>query len=293
MSDSDNDFAKLTGLVCSDNPIEVGLAQDRALQLMGQLPKARILAAKAYDRMRAFGGRAQKFGTQAVLVAGERVLWPVDSGATDSERAKWGLESLANLRKAAVHAPLIGKATLRDILRARRDKLTEDALASCSGRILDHGCAVLSSTSSDVVAAYWPLPGEADPRPLAKLLSERDGARLALPVVAGKDMKFREWKIGARLQPAGFGSFGPDESAPEVMPSIVLTPLLGFDRQGGRLGQGKGYYDRKLSASLGKPSPLVVGVASSCQQLPVVPTECHDRRLDLLISEVESIDFRG
>ena len=291
MSDPDNDLAELTRLVSSDDPIEVGRAQDRALQLMGQLKTARILAAMAYDRMRVFAGRSQKFGTQSVLVSGERVLWPVDSGATDSERAKWGLESLNNLHQAAIHAPLVCKATLRKILRARREKLTESALASCSDRIREHGCAALSSTSSDVVAAYWPLPGEVDPRPLAKLLSERDGARLALPVVAGEDMQFREWRSGEELQPAGFGSFGPSSSAPEVMPSIVLTPLVGFDRQGGRLGQGKGYYDRKLAARPGMPAPLVVGVASSCQQLPIVPTECHDRGLDMLISEVEVIEF--
>ena len=293
MSDLEKDLAELTRLVCSDDPVAVGRAQDRALQRMGQLTAARMLAAMAYDRMRAFAGRAQKFGTQAVLVAGERVLWPVDSGATDSERAKWGLEALADLHQAAIRAPLVSKVPLRRMLRDRREKLTEDALLSCAGRIVEYGRAALSSTSSDVVAAYWPLAGEVDPRPLAKLLCERDGARLALPVVVGKDMQFREWHPGEKLQPAGFGSFGPSSSAPEVMPSIVLTPLLGFDRQGARLGQGKGFYDRKLAALPGTSAPLVVGIASSCQQIPVVPTECHDRGLDLLISEVEVIDFRG
>ncbi|MGK0353423.1 MAG: 5-formyltetrahydrofolate cyclo-ligase, partial [Planctomycetota bacterium] len=67
-------------------------------------------------------------------------------------------------------------------------------------------------------------------------------------------------------------------------------PLVGFDRTGARLGQGKGFYDRKLAAVAGR-APLVVGIACSCQEVPVVPTEVHDRRLDVLVTEVAAVTF--
>ena len=70
------------------------------------------------------------------------------------------------------------------------------------------------------------------------------------------------------------------------MPSVVLTPLVGFDASGARLGQGGGFYDRKFAELQGRADLLVVGIASSCQELPVVPTEAHDRRLDLVMTEL-------
>src|SRR5690606_20872347 len=121
----------------------------------------------------------------------------------------------------------------------------------------------------------------------------RCGAKLCLPVVHGEQMAFREWRDDASLQPAGFGTMGPKPDAAEVQPTIVLTPLVGFDRSGARLGQGKGYYDRNLASRGAGTSIVVVGIASSCQEIPAVPTEQHDRRLDLLVTELAASRFGG
>tara|TARA_R110002072_G_scaffold241027_8_gene399664 strand:+ start:9400 stop:10293 length:894 start_codon:yes stop_codon:yes gene_type:complete len=291
MSDSDREYEELALLAASDDPADVDRAHEQALIRMAKMPHAKIVAAMAYDRTRAFAGRPQKFGTQAVRTAGDLVLWPVDPGTTDSERSKWFVKTLAELRQRVDLAPEVTKAHLRRLLRARRDELSAEQLATFADQIADHGVAALTVDDRAVVAAYWPLPGEADPRPLARRLAQYHGVRLALPVVAGDDMTFREWLDDDSLQPAGFGTLGPKPEAAELVPSIVLTPLVGFDPTGARLGQGKGYYDRKLAPVDDCPAPLVVGIASSCQQVPVVPTEAHDRRLDLLITEVEAMTF--
>ena len=290
MSDSDGQFAELTVLASSSDPAEVDRAHDQALLQMGKEPRAKVVAAMAYDRSRAFAGRPQKFGMQSVTVDGKRVLWPVDPGTTDSERAKWLVSSLADLREQAAVAPEITKAHLRRLLRARREALPGEQLSEFAERIADHGASVIPAKATSIIAAYWPLPGEADPRALARRLAADHGARLALPVIDGDDMTFREWRDDEDLQPAGFGTLGPQPDAAELVPTIVLSPLVGFDRTGARLGQGKGYYDRKLAALPGR-GPLMVGVASSCQELPAVPTEAHDRRLDVLLTETEVMTF--
>ncbi|MFN7591073.1 MAG: 5-formyltetrahydrofolate cyclo-ligase [Planctomycetota bacterium] len=186
-----------------------------------------------------------------------------------------------------------GKNALRARLRTRRDALPEAARAAWSRHLAEAGAAALRERiePATVVAAYWPLRSEADPRPLARALAAA-GARLCLPVVDGEQMQFRAWDGGeADLVPAGFGAFGPAPTAALVTPSLLLVPLLGFDARGQRLGWGKGYYDRYLAqraAAAAKPPagrPFAVGVAFACQQVPAIPSEAHDVPLDAVLTE--------
>lgn len=284
---NDDEFAAIRRQVASDDPAEVERGHARALGCMAEEPRCRALAAAAYDRGRALAGRSQKFGTQAVLHQGRRELWPVDRTTTDSERAKWGLPGIAHLREQATEAPLVGKAPLRRLLRERVGCIGDDEVARRAQAIAHRGCQWLATPEPGaVLAAYWPLPGEADPRPLALALAERHGWSLALPVVTGDELVFRRWSDGDELVPAGFGTFGPGAGAPAVAPTILLAPLLGYDERGGRLGQGKGYYDRYLAQA---PDCLAVGIAHGEQRLPAVPTMAHDRALAAVLTEASAI----
>jgi len=289
VNDDAPELQELLALVTSEEPADLERAQARALSLGKGSPRAKVIAAMAYDRLRALAGRSQKFGTQAVLVDGERRAWPIDGNTTDSERAKWSLAPLAKMREQLADAPLIGKPPLRRLLRRVRAQLSADDVEQRSYAIAEHGEQLLESCAiTGTLAAYWPLPGEADPRPLARAIARRRGCKLALPVVDGDDMVFREWRDDAELCDAGFGTLGPSERAPECVPDVVLVPLIGWDFDGARLGQGRGYYDRKLAAL---PPAHVVGVAFDCQWLPCVPTERHDRRLAAVVTERGGLSF--
>jgi len=61
----------------------------------------------------------------------------------------------------------------------------------------------------------------------------------------------------------------------------VVVPGLAFDRHGGRLGHGRGYYDRALQ---GVADGAIVGVLEDLQWVDDVPMESHDRRLPRLAS---------
>src|SRR3546814_16345587 len=76
------------------------------------------------------------------------------------------------------------------------------------------------------------------------------GFPLALPHHAGRDptMAFRFWAADTTLTKGPWGPQQPGGDAESVQPALVFCPLVGFDRRGGRLGQGGGHYDRYFAA---------------------------------------------
>lgn len=89
-------------LLAGQTEAELDAAHALLLAAMGKERRARRLAAEAYDRLRCRRGQPQKFGLVAVAsTAGRGDLWPVDPSTTDSERAKWDVPALAELRRRA------------------------------------------------------------------------------------------------------------------------------------------------------------------------------------------------
>lgn len=139
---------------------------------------------------------------------------------------------------------------------------------------------------SGICAGYHPVGGELDPGPLMARLAGV-GARLALPAVVTRDapLQFRPWSPGQLLVPDELGLPAPAADVGPCRPDLVIVPLLAFDRCGGRLGQGGGYYDRTL-ARLKETGPVfVLGLAYSGQEVDCVPTEDTDQRLDAVLTE--------
>jgi len=144
------------------------------------------------------------------------------------------------------------------------------------------------------VSLYHPMKNELDTKPLAEALLER-GFKLALPVTPKKRgaLTFRAFRDGDPLNPDRYGIMTPSESAPEVRPVLVVTPLLAFTRGGARLGYGGGYYDRTLAALRAEGDVLAVGYAYAAQEVEHIPTTRRDQRLDWIITEREAIEARG
>ena len=145
-----------------------------------------------------------------------------------------------------------------------------------------------------IVAAYVAQGSELDPEPLVQALLDElpDQIQAALPVARDRSspLTFRLWTPGEPLERDAFNIPVPPKANPEVQPSLVITPLLAFDRAGGRLGQGAGHYDRTL-AKLRKIRPVyVLGLAYSGQELPQIPMEPHDQRLDAILTETDFIE---
>jgi 5-formyltetrahydrofolate cyclo-ligase len=136
-----------------------------------------------------------------------------------------------------------------------------------------------------------------NPRPLidALLALEPGKMHAALPVAVDKDapLRFRIWKPGQRLVPDAVGVPAPPPSAEEVLPNLVVAPLLAFDRRGGRLGQGGGHYDRTLQNLRRQRAVFVLGLGFSGQEIDKAPMGPHDQRLDAILTEAEYIEARS
>jgi 5-formyltetrahydrofolate cyclo-ligase len=174
---------------------------------------------------------------------------------------------------------------LRQAARARRagcDPAMGAALAA-------HLLADPPWGAADVVSGYWPIGDEIDIRPLLTALHEA-GHTVALPVTPriGLPLTFRAWRPGAAMIAERFGTMRPDGA--EVVPDVLLVPLLAFDRRGYRLGYGGGYYDRTLA---GLPGARAIGCAHAVQELDEVPAGPYDARLHAVATERGVIRCEG
>lgn len=144
-----------------------------------------------------------------------------------------------------------------------------------------------------VAALYASMRQEANLAGVIPLLLER-GWQIAYPRVekSGDIPALQFWALPekANLQwddyfcAGPFGLTEPDPLKTEVCePDVIFLPGLAFDRQGNRLGWGKGYYDRYLSSPHNKRS-LLIGVALPFQLVPLVPTAPHDILLDAVLT---------
>jgi 5-formyltetrahydrofolate cyclo-ligase len=197
-----------------------------------------------------------------------------------------------------LHDPAIvaAKAAMRVQMRARRKELIREH-PEADWQAGDQAQALLDGLKlkrPGVAALYHASGAEMDPRPLAENLIKL-GWSIALPACEEPDapVVFRNWRPGDRLAPDAVGITSPLASAGEVVPDLVVVPLIAFDAAGGRLGQGGGYYDRTLSElRAAKPAPPCVGLAFAGQEVDAVPREDHDQKLDGVLSELGYRAFR-
>jgi len=180
------------------------------------------------------------------------------------------------------------KTELRRLARARRKQFVADRGSALFPTHAPSAAELFGLLYAPIcIAGYCAMPNEADILPLLKNLGSR-GAELALPWIGeqGQDMLFRSWTGGAPLDMAADKFLQPLSTVKQVTPDIVLMPLLGFDRQGSRLGQGAGYYDRALAR---QSDPLRIGIAWSVQEFENLPADPWDMPLDAILTEAEWI----
>ncbi len=135
--------------------------------------------------------------------------------------------------------------------------------------------------SAHIVAAYMALPGEVD---LSELFG-RIEKEWVFPRVGGENLSFYRVKnVDQEMQVGAFGIMEPKDGLDEVSVNEVdlfLCPGIGFDRTGGRMGRGKGFYDRMLENA--KPSALKIGVCFPFQLVDEIVMEPHDVRMNKVI----------
>ena len=109
---------------------------------------------------------------------------------------------------------------------------------------------------------------------------------VGVPVItgAGQPLLFSRWEPEGEMITGQFGAQIPalDDF---FEPEIVIVPLVAFDRQGGRLGYGGGFYDRTLEKLRAKRGTLAIGFAFAAQEADGLPLEATDQPLDMIVTE--------
>ena len=177
--------------------------------------------------------------------------------------------SKESLRRIALDARKAFVATISD---AERTLLEQ--------RLAQHLTSLCSEAR--VVGGYAPLGSEISPL-LAIEEARAIGRIVAYPAFdhPAKPFKFR---AGDPLEPGPFGIMQPKRRTPVVEPDLILVPLIAIDRNGTRLGRGKGHYDRAL-IRLKKSGARLVGVGWPLQRLDeTIPADEWDVPLDVFAS---------
>lgn len=171
--------------------------------------------------------------------------------------------------------------TLREEASARDPDAGETIASKFPMKLLDR--------YGPIVGGYLPINDEVDPLPLMKRL-ETGGAQLALPRLESRtEMTFRLWSSGDEMETGPFNLTQPLDGALEVHPTLLLVPLLAFDRLGTRLGYGKGHYDRTVAALREEGRVFACGLGFHVQMVDELPVEDHDQPLDWAVTERGSV----
>lgn len=189
--------------------------------------------------------------------------------------------------------PAADKNSLRREALARRGEVEPHIRAQFSARLARFGLEMAQRLHAAAVSAYYPIRDEPDTLALLGALVEH-GFRTLLPITVahGAPLIFRQWKPGEPTIPGQMKIPEPPASAATLDPDLMFVPLACFDRRGHRIGYGAGHYDRTLERLRANGSVTAVGVAYGASEVPALPDEAHDQRLDYILTERELIDCR-
>jgi 5-formyltetrahydrofolate cyclo-ligase len=188
------------------------------------------------------------------------------------------------------HDPLQEKHHLRAAAHLRR--LHQEDTAPISDAIFERVIRLPEYRQAQTVLCYVSFRSEVHTHAFLKRL-RADGKQVVVPYCAAQHLDLFRFDSFDDLAP---GTLGILEPKPELRRrdacrftaqelDLLIIPGLAFDRQGGRIGYGKGYFDRLLLGA--RSDALLAAVAFECQLYDSVPVLPHDVRVDRVITEAE------
>ena len=136
------------------------------------------------------------------------------------------------------------------------------------------------------IAGYYPSNYEVNILKFLEMASKRK-FDITLPVIkSSSNMCFKRWIFKEPLYINKFGILEPKNTKKEIIPDLIMVPLVAFDNNLNRIGYGKGYYDRSLEKiNKIKKNTVALGIAYSFQKCKNIPVDNHDFKLDYIFTE--------
>ncbi len=187
------------------------------------------------------------------------------------------------------------KKKLRSFYLKKRNRMEPEARKAASERIVERLLKYKRLKTAETVFVYASYKSEVETRTLIDALL-RMGKKVAVPKVLGAEMAFYEIVSYDTLFPGYQGILEPQvREQEEAFPAegdVMVLPGVAFDKRGGRLGYGKGFYDRYLAKRKEQTGtkPVLVGLAFCGQLHPgKLPLEDTDEKIDCIITERSAI----
>ena len=141
------------------------------------------------------------------------------------------------------------------------------------------------------VGIYYPIYDEISPLKFIEYFSGKN-IKIALPKIQSKTkiLLFNEWNQNENLITGPLGNLEPSNNNFEILPQLLILPMLSFDKNFNRLGYGGGYYDKTINYlrkhfQILNKNFFVIGLAYSGQETKKIPEEKHDEKLDYILTE--------
>ena len=176
-------------------------------------------------------------------------------------------------------------------MRERLAALSPEELVRSDEALFERFLALPQVEEADTIFAFWGIPGKEPDT--SRLIGElvRRGKTVGLPrMLPGRRMEVRRYDPDKPLVTVSFGISEPGEDCPLLAREeigLALAPAVCYDRRGFRLGFGGGYYDRWLEGFSG----VTAGLCREAVLQDRVPTQAHDARVDILLTEGESLSL--
>ena len=175
---------------------------------------------------------------------------------------------------------LSDKRKVRQAVRAEIAKLSAEEKSAFSAQIFSNTTLLKKIEQASVIALFVSFADEPETAKFIEQLSHHK--RVVVPRIEGEDMKF--YDVSKGLRKGAFGIMEPTATTP-IEPSeidVMIIPGVAFTHSGARLGRGKGFYDKYLSHKGFRA--YTIGVCYPCQLVEELPTEPHDKQLDLIVT---------
>jgi 5,10-methenyltetrahydrofolate synthetase len=173
------------------------------------------------------------------------------------------------------------KKKIRETVVLRKAQYNEQSLLELSAKALSYLEETAIFQKAKTILIYHSLKDEVHTHTFIEKWKEEK--EILLPIVVGSDLKLRKYVDRKNITK---GSFGIEEPAGEDIfdydkIDLVIIPGIAFDKQGNRLGRGKGFYDRLLPKIKG----FKIGICFSFQIFSQIPTESFDHKMDTVLTE--------
>jgi len=178
------------------------------------------------------------------------------------------------------------RQVLRKQLLEKRSHLSAEKQLQASHDLVPIALDIIEKQQAEHIAVYLPFKHEISPLVLVEELRKRD-IKCYLPIIhpfSKGNLLFSHFESDTPLEKHPWGLLQPKLDVRNVIPTsqidMIVTPLVGCDKQLGRLGYGGGFYDRTFEQN---PNATRIGLAHACQCVEKLPLEPWDKPLHHLI----------